>query len=358
VATVSVSPPSATILVTQTKAFVATTKDAGGNTLTGRLVTWSSSNTAVATVNSSSGIATGVAPGTVTITATSEGKSGGATLTVNPVPVATVTITPPSPDTVFVGPVVPYGTQLAAVTKDSAGGVLTGRVVTWLSNNPTVATVGSNTGLVTGIAIGTAAIIATSEGKSSNPNTVVSIKAPVGTVTVAPKVDSVTTTGTTRTKTVTDTVRDVKGIVVTDRVVNWTSTSAAATVSPASGASTTVTGNSVGQAKVIASSETKADTALITVTLAATSVTISPATFILSVSGITTPKTVALSATAANGVTPIGRTFTWSSSNPLVATVDATGKVTAVAAGTTNITATTVFEGFTSAVPAVITVTP
>ena len=55
----------------------------------------------------------------------------------NPVPVFSVTITPPSPDTVFVG----YTTQLAAVTKDSAGNVLTGRVVTWQSNNTSVATV-------------------------------------------------------------------------------------------------------------------------------------------------------------------------------------------------------------------------
>ena len=79
--------------------------------MTGRLVTWSSSNPAVATVEFRVGLATGVAVGTATITATSEGKSGTATLTVNPVPVASVSITPPSPDTVFIG----YTTQLTAV---------------------------------------------------------------------------------------------------------------------------------------------------------------------------------------------------------------------------------------------------
>jgi uncharacterized protein YjdB len=348
VASVAVAPTTATILVTQTKAFAATTKDAQGNTLSGRLVTWSSSNPLVATMNSS-GVATGLAPGTVTITATSEGRSGTATLTVNLVPVATVTITPPSPDTVFVG----YTTQLAAVTKDSAGNVLTGRVVTWQSNQAGIATVDA-TGLVTGVAVGSTNIAATSEGKSAS-NTLTSIKSPVGTVTVVPNVDSVTTTGSTSTRTLAATVKDVKGNVVTDRVVSWTSTSAAATVSPASGASTTVTGASVGTAQVIAASETKADTASIKVMLAVTSVTVSPTLATLSV--LLTP-TVQLTATATNaGTTITGRAITWSSDNTAVATVDATGKVTARGVGIANITARAVFDGVTSA-PATITVTP
>jgi uncharacterized protein YjdB len=297
----------------------------------------------------SSGVATGLAPGTVTITATSEGRSGTATLTVNLVPVATVTITPPSPDTVFVG----YTTQLAAVTKDSAGNVLTGRVVTWQSNQAGIATVDA-TGLVTGVAVGSTNIAATSEGKSAS-NTLTSIKSPVGTVTVVPNVDSVTTTGSTSTRTLAATVKDVKGNVVTDRVVSWTSTSAAATVSPASGASTTVTGASVGTAQVIAASETKADTASIKVMLAVTSVTVSPTLATLSV--LLTP-TVQLTATATNaGTTITGRAITWSSDNTAVATVDATGKVTARGVGIANITARAVFDGVTSA-PATITVTP
>jgi len=49
--------------------------------LTGRAITWTTSNAAVATV-SGTGLVTGVAVGTVTITATSEGQSGTATVTV------------------------------------------------------------------------------------------------------------------------------------------------------------------------------------------------------------------------------------------------------------------------------------
>jgi hypothetical protein len=81
VASVTVSPASASLLVGATRQFSAVTKDAAGNTLSGRLVTWSSSNMAVATVGSS-GLATGLVPGAVTITATSEGVRGTAALTI------------------------------------------------------------------------------------------------------------------------------------------------------------------------------------------------------------------------------------------------------------------------------------
>lgn len=82
VASVTVSPSTASIDVGGTRQFTATAMDGGGNTLNNRTVTWSSSNTGVATVGSSSGIVTGVAAGTATITATSEGRSGTATVTV------------------------------------------------------------------------------------------------------------------------------------------------------------------------------------------------------------------------------------------------------------------------------------
>src|SRR5207249_9948799 len=60
-------------------------KDANGNTLTGRTVTWSSDNTAVATV-SGSGLVSGVAAGAATITATSEAKTGTSAITVTAPP--------------------------------------------------------------------------------------------------------------------------------------------------------------------------------------------------------------------------------------------------------------------------------
>ena len=86
-----------TIAQGATSQLTAVLRDAAGNVLTGRVVTWSSSNTAVATV--ANGLVTGVAPGTATITATSEGRSGTTNITV-PTP------TPPPPPgqyTVYAG---------------------------------------------------------------------------------------------------------------------------------------------------------------------------------------------------------------------------------------------------------------
>ena len=81
VASVTVNPASASVGVAQTRQLAALLKDASGNTLTGRVVTWSSSAPLVATVDGN-GLVTGALAGTATITATSEGQSGSATITV------------------------------------------------------------------------------------------------------------------------------------------------------------------------------------------------------------------------------------------------------------------------------------
>src|SRR5439155_785581 len=210
VASVTVSPASASIFVGGTRQLSAVTKDAAGNTLTGRVVTWASSNTAVATVNSS-GLVTAVGAGSATITVTSEGKSGTAAITVTVVPVAAVTVSPASA-TIAVG-----GTrQLSAVTKDSAGGTLTGRVVTWSSSNTAVATVNSS-GLVTGVAAGSATITATSEGKSSTAAITV-IVVPVASVTVSPAAATIVVGGTQQLSAVT---KDSAGNTLNGRVVTW-----------------------------------------------------------------------------------------------------------------------------------------
>jgi uncharacterized protein YjdB len=81
VASVSVSLGASTLNPGQTTQATATTRDANNNVLTGRVISWSSSNTSVATV-SSSGLVMAVAVGPAQITAMSENQSGSATLTV------------------------------------------------------------------------------------------------------------------------------------------------------------------------------------------------------------------------------------------------------------------------------------
>src|SRR5438445_2284798 len=149
VASVAVSPASATLSMGATQQLSATPRDAVGNVLTGRVITWTSSNAAIASV-SATGLVKGGAAGTVTITATSEGQSGTASVTVANVPVASVMVSPTAPN-MYVGGTV----QLTATPKDAAGDVLGGRTDTWTPSNGAVATVPAR-GLGPGVPYGTA----------------------------------------------------------------------------------------------------------------------------------------------------------------------------------------------------------
>jgi uncharacterized protein YjdB len=81
VATVFVTPNPVTVPAGETTQLTAILRSASGSQLTGRAVTWSSSDPAKASV-SATGVVTGIAAGSVTITATSEGKTGNAQVTV------------------------------------------------------------------------------------------------------------------------------------------------------------------------------------------------------------------------------------------------------------------------------------
>jgi Bacterial Ig-like domain (group 2) len=81
VAQVMVSPASVSLPVGQSQTLIATLKDANGATLSGRAVSWSSANPGVATVNTT-GLVSAVSAGSTTVTATSEGKSGSASVTI------------------------------------------------------------------------------------------------------------------------------------------------------------------------------------------------------------------------------------------------------------------------------------
>jgi hypothetical protein len=82
VATVSVTVASGTLQVGQTTQATAVARDANNNVLTGRTIAWSSTNPQTASV-SANGLVTALAAGSTTITATAEGKSGSAQLTVS-----------------------------------------------------------------------------------------------------------------------------------------------------------------------------------------------------------------------------------------------------------------------------------
>src|SRR6059058_858719 len=311
VASVSVTPGTATIGVGQTAQYAAITRDAFGNPLGGRTVTWSSSNPAVATVNGA-GQATGVAVGAATLTATSEGKSGTAAITVTTVPVASVTVSPATA-TVQVGQTM----QLAAAPKDANGNSLSGRTITWASGSTAVATV-SASGFVTGVAAGSVTITATSEGQSGTATITVST-VPVASVTVSPSTASVPVGQTVQ---LTATPKDASGNPLSGRPVSWgSSNTAVATVS----GDGVVTGVTAGAATITVS---RVPVAAVTVGFSTASVPVG--------------QTVQLTATSkdASGNPLSGRPVSWGSSNTAVATVSAGGLVTGVTAGAATMTAT------------------
>lgn len=158
--TITVLLSATTVHVGQAATAIAAGVDQNGGVIATGAVSWTSSSPTVATV-SANGALNAVAAGQTTITAAAGNASGKATLTVIPVPVASVTALPASA-TIVVGAT----QQLTATTFDASNAELARRIVTWSSSDTTRATV-SSAGRVTALALGTATITATSEGKAA-----------------------------------------------------------------------------------------------------------------------------------------------------------------------------------------------
>src|SRR5437660_5792274 len=252
VSAVSVSPASASVQPGQTLQLTATTLDSAGNVLTGRTVTWSRRNTAAATV-SRTGLVSGVAAGSATITAASEGQSGTAVMAVTNAPVASVIVTPLSA-TVSVG----QTAQLTATLKDASGNVLSGRAVTWSSSDTTIARV-SGSGVVTAVATGSTTITATSEGQSGTSSVSVT-PVSVASVAVTPASASVQVGQTVQ---FTATLKDANGNTLSGRVVTWASSNTGVASVSSGGLATA---KAAGTATITATSEGKSGTSAITVT--------------------------------------------------------------------------------------------
>jgi uncharacterized protein YjdB len=340
VARVSVAPATVSLLPGDSTQVNVTVSDTAGNALTDRAVTWSSSNTAIATV-SATGVVRSIAQGSAVITATCEGLSGSTQVTVGAVPVAAVSVALNAPS------LTPGNTtQATATVRDASGAILTGRSITWTSSNTSAATV-SASGLVTAVAAGSANIIATSEGKSGQAAITVT-PPPVATVTVSPSSGNLVAGATLQ---LTATLRDASGATLTNRSIAWTSSdNAIATVS----ATGLVTAVAVGSVNIVATSEGQTGQAALTVTAPPASV--ASVSVVLNASAISVGQTTQASATLrdANNNVLTGRVITWSSSNTGVATVSASGVVAAVTAGTAQIRATS--EGITGS--ATLTVNP
>lgn len=154
VETVTVGGDLSGMPVVTTRQLTATLRDNEGTTLS-RPVSWSSSNTAVLSIDPSTGVVTAKTPGTVTITATSEGKAGTASLTVIPGPPSKIVVNAGDNQSAAAGATLPVAPSVkvtdagdnpianVAVTfaVGSGGGSITGGTTT--TNASGIATVGS-----------------------------------------------------------------------------------------------------------------------------------------------------------------------------------------------------------------------
>jgi uncharacterized protein YjdB len=151
---ISVTPTPVSVSVGTDQQFSAIGSFNDGSTQLLTSVTWSSSSSSVATINSA-GLATAVGTGAATITATSGSVSGTAALTVTGATVTSVTVTPANSN-------MPVGTtkQFTATASFSDGSSqdVTASVL-WGSSKPGVASI-NNQGLVSSVATGSTTISA------------------------------------------------------------------------------------------------------------------------------------------------------------------------------------------------------
>lgn len=338
VARIEIAPNVASALAGGTVPLTARAFDASGAAISAPILRWSSSDVSIATV-AATGLVSALSPGTARIAVSSMGRSAVSTLTVLPRPVAALALSP-TQTSVIVG----RTTNLIAIPRDAAGATLAGRVVTFTSSDVSVATVRSD-GTVTGVAPGTATIVATSEGRSAQAIVTVNVP-PVQSVTITPGRDTLAVNST---RTFTVQLRDAAGALLVERPVVWSSSSTTVAIVSATG---TVAALAPGTATITAASDGRTGTAtVVVVERLASAVTVTPASTALTV-GRTLALTVQL--TDAQGNVLNGRPIAFSSEKPDIATVSATGVVTAVSAGTTRIVVTS--EGRTGF--ATIAVTP
>ena len=329
---ISVTPYSpANLAVGSTQRFVATGIYSDGTTpnITSQ-VTWTSSNNSIASI--ATGLATGVAIGSTSITASQSGiTSPSVTLTVitSASGLSSIAITPAFPADLGVGasqPLTAVGTYADGTTAD-----ITAKV-TWTSSNTAVAAVFAN-GAVTGEGSGTANITAALSGVTS-PSQKLTVKA-ISSILITPAASPRNLDiGAIQQFTAIATYSDGASADISSQVTWLSSNTQVATVY-ANGLATGIAAGSAGITATLGG-----------VTSQATSLAVQP----LSSIAISPASPNNLAVGAAQHFTAVG-TFadgslmditaqvTWSSATANIATITAGGVVTGVKTGTDKITA-------------------
>ena len=320
VSEVSLSGPSS-LSVGQTIQVMASISPANA---TNKSVIFASSDKAVAFV-SATGLVSGLAAGTATITVTTSDGSFTSSLTVTVVSIPVTGVTLTAQFTLALG-------KTAPVTATVLPATATNKNVIYSSNNSSIVTV-SPIGIVTGVSTGVATItVTTVDGGKTATCMIAVIATPVEGISLAG--GGTIIVGKTRQLTST-----IYPSYATNKVVSYTSSNPTiASVSPTG----LVTGLTPGSATITVTTAEGGKTATTNVTVTLTRVSgVSLSTRSLQVRVRGTGSIVA-TVTPANAP---NRTVIWTSLNPRVASV-LNGVVTGVAPGSTRIIATTVDGSF------------
>jgi uncharacterized protein YjdB len=329
VAAVGLAPDPAPAVVAATSLpLLLSVKAADGTDagdLADREIAWSVVNpagsTPTATV-STNGTVTGVYPGNADVTVSVD----GVTKTLRIV-VTAAGLRIQAPATVYAGTTA----SLTATAVDAKNAPLANVPVAWSSSNPGVATIGAN-GVLTAVAVGSTQVTATA-GASRATATVRVIRR-VSTIVMSPDPATVVVARSLQLVAVPKAADGTDAGDLADRSITWSVANGAGPTRATVSATGLVTGRYPGNADVTVSIDGVTKTLRVVVTAAGLSIE-SPAT-------VYAGTTASLTATAvdANGAVLPNVPVAWSSSNPGVATIDANGVLTAVAVGSTQVTAT------------------
>ena len=320
-----------------TQGFSATAYTSYDVAITGASFTWESGNTGVATI-SSSGLATGVRSGStptdVTITATANGKSDTAMLTVRPV-ISSIEVAPKTATIDEGGDTQQY----SATAHTSYNVAITGVSFAWSSGNTGVATINSSSGLATSVRAG---------GTQTNVTITarVGVKSGTATLTVRPVISSIEVSPSTasveegETKQFNAAAMTSYGTTIQIVSFTWESTNTSVATVSSTGLATAL---EAGSTPITATAGGESGSATLMVTEPpppppmADSVAVSPM-----MTSIEEGETQQFSATAydSDNMVISGKTFTWTSSMTSVATINSSGLATGVDAGSTTIRAT------------------
>lgn len=335
---ITVKPANTSIAPTTTVQFSATGifSDNTAQDLT-TSVTWSSSNSGIATISNTQGakgLATAVAAGATTITATSGNISGSTTFT--PAALASITLAPANPTSIV-------GTS----QQFKATGVLSNNVtqdltslVAWSSSNPGIATI-TATGTTTAVAPGSTTISATFAGISGSTTLTSATVTAIAVTPANPTIAAGMTQQFTATGTLSNgTTRDVTSLVA------WSSSNAGIATISAEGIASAI---SIGTTTISATFAGVSGTTTLTVQ-GPLSIAVTPASPSAVVGS--TLQFTATGTFADGSMRDLTTLVSWSSSSTGIATISnasgSRGLATAVATGSTTITATLGVSGTTT----------